>query len=506
MQTRYQSIFDTSLDGIILITERGIIEDVNSSALNLFGYEKNELLGENIKILMPEPHRSDHGGYLKRYKDTKEARVIGIGRELEGMRKDKTLFPFQLAVSEFESSGQVFYAGAIRDLSEKKMQERIIEGYAEKLEQRVSDRTKELEQEIELKESAQKALMDSTRLFETIAQNFPNGTIYVLDSKLNVIYVEGSDLRMRGINPEDVLGQNYLFNASIHQKKELESKLIGIFSGENLNVEFTSGNRIYRLRGVLLTNDDNGKILVVEYNITKEKKAEEEVFATLEKERELNELKTNFVSMASHEFRTPLSSILSSASLVEHYKNADQQINRAKHIAKIRANVKNLTKILNDFLSIEKIETGLINYNPTQINVVDFFQSLKEDLNPIYKEKQSIKIENNLDKEFIFSDGFLLQNILINLLSNAIKYSSDDVVLRIEDVGGIQIIVQDHGIGISDQDKNSLFERFFRASNVGQIQGVGLGLIIVKRYAEIMGASLSFQSEINVGTTFKIKL
>jgi PAS domain S-box-containing protein len=475
MQTRYQSIFETSLDGIILITDRGVIEDINKSALELFGYEKDELMGQNIKILMPEPHRSDHPGHLKRYKETREARVIGIGRELEGMRKDKTLFPFQLAVSEFESSGHVFYAGAIRDLTEKKMQEKIIEGYSEELEQRVLDRTKKLEREVLLRESAQKALMESTRLFEIIAQNFPNGTIYVLDKKLEIIYVEGSDLRKRGVNPDSLRGKNYLFNASIHQKKELELKLLDVFKGKSITFEYTSGNLIYRLRGVLISNEDNEQILVVENNITKQKQAEEEVYENLEKERNLSELKTNFVSMASHEFRTPLSSILSSASLVERYTDSDQQNNRAKHIAKIRANVKNLTMILNDFLSIEKIETGLINYNPVQINIDIFFQSLIEDLDLGLKENQTIKIENNLDKDTIYSDDFLLQNVLINLLSNAIKYSSDDVILRIEDVEGIQIVVQDQGIGISEQDQSQLFERFFRASNVGQIQGVGLG-------------------------------
>lgn len=286
----------------------------------------------------------------------------------------------------------------------------------------------------------------------------------------------------------------------------MESKLLDVLKGVSLKLEYTSDDRIYQLRGVLISNEDNEQILVVENNITKQKQAEKEVYENLEKERNLNELKTNFVSMASHEFRTPLSSILSSASLVERYTDSDQQNNRAKHIAKIRANVKNLTMILNDFLSIEKLEAGLINYNPTLININEFFHSLIEDLDSGLKENQTIKIENNLDKDTIYSDDFLLQNVLINLLSNAIKYSSDDVILRIEDVEGIQIVVQDQGIGISEQDQSQLFERFFRASNVGQIQGVGLGLILVKRYLEIMGATLSFESEINVGSTFKIKL
>lgn len=348
--------------------------------------------------------------------------------------------------------------------------------------------------------------MDLTRIYRAAAQNFPNGSIYVLNKNLDIIHVEGSDLRQRGINPDDIRGNNFLNGLSDHQRKELETKFFKIFKGESLNVKYTIGDRIYGLRGVLLSNEDNGKILVVENNITKEKKAEQEIFTALEKERKLNELKTNFVSMASHEFRTPLSSILSSASLIEKYAESEHQKNRLKHVAKIRANVKNLTTILNDFLSIEKIETGLINYNPAEINVIEFFDSLVEYMDLSFKGNHKIKVENNLEKKTIYSDEFLLQNILINLLSNAIKYSSDNVTLKIEDKGGIQISVIDHGIGVSKKDQKELFNRFFRASNVGQIQGVGLGLIIVKRYVDIMGANLSFESKINVGSTFKIKL
>lgn len=283
MQTRYKSIFETSLNGIILITELGIIEDINNSALKLFGYEKHELMGQNIKMLLPEPHQSNHIGHLLKNKETEEAKEIGIGRQLDGLKKDKTLFPFQLAVSEFESSGQVFYAGALRDLTEKKMQENIINGYAEELEKRVLDRTKELKQEIRLRESTQKALMDLTRIYQAAAQNFPNGSIYVLNKNLDIIHVEGSDLRQRGINPDDIRGNNFLHGLSNHQRKELETKFFKIFKGESLNVKYTLGDRIYRLRGVLLTNEDNGKILVVENNITKEKKQNKKFLLPLRK-------------------------------------------------------------------------------------------------------------------------------------------------------------------------------------------------------------------------------
>lgn len=200
------------MDGIILITDEGIIEDINTSALQLFEYQKHELVGQNIMVLMPEAYRPHHAYQLKRYKETGKAKVIGIGRELEGLKKDGTIFPFKLAVSEFVDDKRTYYAGAIHDLTKRKMHEEIIRGYSEELEQRVAVRTKELKQEVELKETAQKALLETTQLFETIARYFPNGSIYVLKNTLEIVFAEGSDFRQRGLNPEDVLGKNYLSN------------------------------------------------------------------------------------------------------------------------------------------------------------------------------------------------------------------------------------------------------------------------------------------------------
>lgn len=508
-QNRYQSIFETTLDGIIVINNRGIIEDINSAGLFLFGYQKQEVVGQNVKVLMPEPDRTKHDGYIHNYKTTRKPKIIGIGREVEGKKKNGDIFPFRLAVSEFETEGVQFFTGIIHDLTQRKLQERIIRGYAEELEERVEIRTAELKDEIELRETAQKALVDSQRLYETIAKNYPNGTISVIDEDYITVFVEGSELRNLGLNADELLGQNYLENTKLDWREEVAENLNAVFHGEERNFEYGDHEKTYRVRCVPLSAEEGvvTQVLIVENNITQEKRAEREIYAALTKEKQLNELKTSFVSMASHEFRTPLSSILSSVALLGKYTQSDQQDNRLRHLQKIRNNVQNLTMILNDFLSLERIEGGYVKFNPEEANVKELLTSVVEDATQMLKPEQTINIVDETKGGDWCMDVFLLRNVLTNLISNAIKYSDKEIILVASAAGeDLKIDVIDQGIGIGTEDQEKLFGRFFRASNAGQIQGTGLGLNIVKRYAKIMGAEITFESELNVGSTFSIIL
>lgn len=508
-QNRYQSIFETTLDGIIVISNRGVIEDINSSGLTLFGYLKEEVVGQNVKMLMPEPDRSQHDGYIHNYKTTRKPKIIGIGREVEGKKKNGEVFPFRLAVSEFETAGVQFFTGIIHDLTQRKLQERVIRGYAEELEDRVELRTAELKEEIELRETAQKALVDSQRLYETIAQNYPNGTISVIDDNYITVFVEGSELRNLGLDASELIGENYLEHTKPEWRKEIAENINAVFRGEERNFEYGDDQKAYRMRCVPLSIEDGEvtQVLLVENNITQEKRAELEIYAALSKEKQLNELKTSFVSMASHEFRTPLSSILSSATLIGKYTETTQQDHRLRHLQKIRNNVQNLTTILNDFLSLERIEGGYVKYNPEEADICELLTSVIEDASQLLKPGQEVCISHQMKEKTWPLDAFLLRNVLTNLISNAIKYSDADVSIRTSVVGdSLKIDVIDQGIGISKEDQEKLFGRFFRASNAGQIQGTGLGLNIVNRYAKIMGAEIIFESELNVGSTFSIIL
>lgn len=232
----------------------------------------------------------------------------------------------------------------------------------------------------------------------------------------------------------------------------------------------------------------------------------DELTKALSKEKELGDLKTRFVSMASHEFRTPLSTILSSASLLAKYTESAEQEKRDKHIQRIKSSVNNLTDILNEFLSIGKIEDGKIVARFSLFNVKEFISNICTEIQGVAKKGQQF-IYKHTGSEIIELDDSLLRNIIFNLLSNAIKFSAEDGVIEISSVmepDKFSIKIKDNGIGISEDDQQHLFERFFRASNATNIQGTGLGLHIVAKYAELMDGNITCESELEKGTSITI--
>ena len=238
-------------------------------------------------------------------------------------------------------------------------------------------------------------------------------------------------------------------------------------------------------------------------------KTQTELQDALAKEKELNELKSRFVTTASHEFRTPLATILSSTSLIARYEKTEDAEKRQKHIDRIKSSVSNLTEILNDFLSLGKLEEGLVRNNPEKFEFVPFAKTIVDEMKNITKEDQEIIISYKGKNAFVELDKQLMKNIMINLLSNAIKYSprgkNIDLAADCSD-NNIVIHITDKGIGIPKEDQSNLFKRFFRAKNSINIQGTGLGLNIVKKYVDIMNGEISFKSSLETGTTFTVKL
>lgn len=225
-------------------------------------------------------------------------------------------------------------------------------------------------------------------------------------------------------------------------------------------------------------------------------------------EQELNNLKSVFVSLASHEFRTPLSTIMSSADLLAKYSDEQYLERKDKHIRRIKSSVKNLVNILDDFLSLERLEQGKIEPNLSSFSILEVIEDLVDSFEPILKEGQSIRI-NSFQDGNIYSDKKLVKNILTNLISNASKYATEndpiDISCEIQNEQ-ISVSVRDYGIGIPEEDREKLFGSFFRASNVGNIQGTGLGLNIIKRYTELLGGKITFDSRVGEGTTFCVEL
>jgi signal transduction histidine kinase len=252
---------------------------------------------------------------------------------------------------------------------------------------------------------------------------------------------------------------------------------------------------------------DRNCLLTAIMDLSSHKRAEEETQKALQAVTELSRLKSDFVTLASHEFRTPLTTILSSAFLLENYSAGEAHEKIDKHLARIKSSVSNLTSILDEFLSVTKIEEGKVHPNLERIHLPQFLDNIRGNLQSFAKQGQTIHYKHAGDSE-IWTDPVLLANIVRNLVTNSIKYSPEHSPILIESRvdSRMHLTVSDKGIGISKEDQKHLFERFYRASNAGNAQGTGLGLHIMKHYVEMLKGSVKLESELGRGTAVEVIL
>ncbi len=407
-----QSVLETAIDAIIIINQSGIIVILNKSAATLFGYTQEELIGRNINILTPEPHRSSHDQYIENHLKTGVNKIIGIGREVEGVRKDGKKFPVRLAVSKFVTDNQIYFTGVIHDLTLQKEVENKLWYLNKNLENLVDSRTGQLQESIQ---------------------------------------------QLSAINT--------------HLENEITYRL---------SVE------------------------------TKLKSKEQELLTALEKERDLSILKSRFVSIASHEFRTPLANILSSINLIDKYEDIESVEKRKKHILKIKNNIHYLNGVLNEFLVLTRIEESRFEIKMERFSLFHLLHDILEDFNQIKKPGQKLSfICNDPEHSEIYSDKTCLRHIMNNLISNAIKFSDEYSIITVQlnqDGSNYILKIIDTGIGIPEEEQKFIFDIFYRASNVLNIAGTGLGLNIVKKYLDAIQGKIQFESKEGKGTQITITL
>ena len=259
-----------------------------------------------------------------------------------------------------------------------------------------------------------------------------------------------------------------------------------------------------------LEQEVEDRTLILKEAISNLENTKKKLDKSLQKERDLNQLKSKFISTASHEFRTPLATVMSSVSLIEKYTHLNEQEKLLKHVDRIKKSIKNLTEILDDILSVNKIEEGKVMVHPFELDLVHFVNELITEVKIITKIGQTISLNTSgLTEIQILQDPKLMRHILLNLLSNAIKFSNEDSKIEVsilEDSKKVTIQIKDQGIGIPQESINHIFTRFYRSENAGQIQGTGLGLAIVKQYTELLKGKISCQSIESEGTTFTLSL
>lgn len=301
-----------------------------------------------------------------------------------------------------------------------------------------------------------------------------------------------------GLNPFRIGDVEYVMAMviDITVRKAQEQKIIKL----NSQLEQKIAKRTEELRNTVEDLKDEVK---------KRKEAENKIKESLRIERELNELKTKFLSLVSHEFKTPLSGILTSATLTGKYTQTDQQEKRDKHLKTIKSKVKYLNNILNDFLSIERLESGKASYKFSTFPLSKVINEVIYDANMLLKDGQLINYPQNIDGITINFDEKILELILTNLLINALKYSSENTTIDVEVVSEekyLIINIVDEGMGIPEKEQKFIFSRYFRAENALLNQGTGIGLNIVKSHLENLGGTITFTSEENVGSKFTINI
>ncbi len=308
-----------------------------------------------------------------------------------------------------------------------------------------------------------------------------------------------------GLNPFEIDGDKFVMTiiTDITKRVKNEQNIIAL----NESLEKKVEKRTQELKNTITELSEINDLLKDE--IMRRKHAEARIKTALQKEKELNELKTKFLSLVSHEFKTPLSGILTSATLASKYTTTEQQDRRDKHLNTIKNKVHYLTSILNDFLSIERVESGKVSYKFDHFSLLNLINEVVYNANVTLKTGQKIKYPQDLEEVEMFQDRNVVELILSNLLNNAIKYSKEDKTITFEveqKENFLHFKISDQGIGIPAKDKIHIFERYFRAENALLNQGTGIGLNITKVHLENLGGQIWFESKENEGSTFFVKL
>lgn len=394
-QQIFNLLTDAVSEGIVIVNQEQQVVAVNDTLAQLFGYNKEDLINQSLHLLIPKKAHKTHVKHVGDFLKNSEKRIMGQGRELNGVRKDGSLFPVEVGLKPFEACEELFVMAIVIDISLRKAQEQEMKELNTQLEQMVNDRTAALQQGI----------------------------------------------------------------------KKLEKE------------------------------------------IERRKEAENKIKEALRKERELNELKTKFLSLVSHEFKTPLGGIMTSSTLIGKYVKEDQQEKRLKHINTITSKVKYLNNILDDFLSVERLETGKVNYKLNTFPLSKVINEVIYNANMLLKEGQLINYPEKIDAIELTFDEKVLELVLTNLVNNAIKYSPENTVIDIQVLNlgkKLEIEISDKGIGIPKKEQKYIFNRYFRAENALLNQGTGIGLNIAKSHLENLGGDITFESVENSGSSFKV--
>ena len=484
-----RGIFNAALDGIITIDEKGIIESANIACTRVFGYDHAEMIGQNVKILMPEPYAADHDQYLCNYMTTGKAKIIGIGREVMGRKKDGSIFPLDLSVNEMQTGRGRRFIGVVRDIT--------------------------LRQEAESKLRASEERLNRSHIFANIGTwdlNIKTGDLYWSEQIGPLFGYPAGEM--------ETSHDNFL-NVVHPDDRHLVADAVA--ACVERNAEYNIEHRIVWPDGTVrwvhekgdVARDNKGRpahMLGIIQDITPRKMAEDGMRTAMEEADKANRAKSEFLSSMSHELRTPLNAILGFGQLLQYNPKEPLTEMQQSCVAHILMGGEHLLKLINEVLDLAKIESGRVPLSIEDVPLASLFKEVRPLIEPL-AAKVNIALEMPVPAAdmMVRADYTRTKQALINLMSNAIKYNFEGgrVVVRAERVPGglIHINVTDTGAGIPADKQAELFKPFSRlGAEVTEIEGTGIGLALTKKLVEMMDGRVGVASEIGVGSTFWFEL
>lgn len=521
-EERFRGVLENIQLFAIMIDGEGKVFFCNDYFLSLSGWERSEVMGSDWFNKFKDANSSNNTknkiqqtiGFHLEQSDTSNMKLKNGSRRLIKWNN--------IPIVD-KSVKTIGYTMIGEDITEKVNNESALKEHQLHLESIVRERTKDLQllneqlkNEIEKHKAVEEENKSNINFLSTLIETAPS-PIFIKNDKKKYINCNKAFENSFGLKREDVIGNTedfFLSKEEAQQVNTIEDELLT--SGGQKVYDFQIHNQMGELKEFIITKSifrrADGElrgIIAIAVDVTSLKKLERDLEDALKKEKELNELKSRFISTTSHEFRTPLTSIITSADLLEMFGKNWEEEKFKLHINKIQNAVNKMSDLLEDVLVVNRGESNKIELTPQTGNFKDFLLELMDEVITHDSSKHPFKFDYLADVEEINFDNKLVRQIFTNLASNALKYSKRDKEIKIivEKVDEHLVLhVIDFGIGIPDDDQKHLFEPFHRATNIGNVSGTGLGLSIVKKAVEIHQGELSFTSKVDEGSEFIVKI
>ena len=506
-----RSIVEHMVDCIITIDEKSIIRSVNPVIEKLFGYTREEVIGKNVSMLMPEPHRSGHDGYMERYYRTGRGRCefdhiltlevegvhnIGMGREVVGRHKNGEPVDLYVAVSEYFVGGKRYFTGILRDIHERKQVEQALRGSEQRL----------------------RAIVDNTAAF--VGEMTPDGVL---------VEINRTALEVGGLESQDVIGKrldetwwfSYKPEVQAQTRKDIERALGGEIVRHDLEIRIADGGLMTIDFMLVPVRDTNGRIVKLipsGINISERMRILKDLQQARLDAEQANQAKSIFLAAMSHEIRTPMNGVIGMADVLQQTSLSGYQM---EMVDLIRESAFALLEIIDDILDFSKIEAGRLEIEQAPMSVVNVVEKACNMLESLASRK-GVELTLFLDPAIpdeVLGDALRLRQVLVNLANNAIKFSSGQqepgrVSVRALLAGHsldqvtVEFQICDNGIGMTEETQGRLFTSFTQgdASTTRRFGGTGLGLAISHHLVELMGGEITVQSALGKGSTFTVRL